>query len=125
AGGGRALRVGVGEVLYAFLAAGRRGGGAAGRRIVAYSPSGEARVVARNVDVSDMAVGDVDDLFFGRGAQDDRAYRCGGESARGVSGRGDCDAEWCGIVGRPGDAGGERCAGEVQLVVSDWGERLA
>src|SRR5437868_10557621 len=44
AGGVKALRVGVGEVLYAYLAA--------GRRIVAYSPGGEERVVARNVDVS-------------------------------------------------------------------------
>ncbi|HWW98882.1 MAG TPA: SMP-30/gluconolactonase/LRE family protein, partial [Edaphobacter sp.] len=56
AGGVKALRVGVGPVLYAYQGA--------RRRIVAYSPSGEERVVARNVDVSDMAVTATSTVYF-------------------------------------------------------------
>ncbi len=56
AGGVKALRVGVGGVLYAYQAA--------RRRIVEYSRSGEERVVARNVDVSDMAVTAKSTIYF-------------------------------------------------------------
>jgi gluconolactonase len=56
AGGVKALRVGVGGVLYAYQAV--------RRRIVAYSASGEERVVARNVDVSDMAVTSTSTIYF-------------------------------------------------------------
>jgi sugar lactone lactonase YvrE/predicted esterase len=56
AGGVKALRVGVGGVLYAYQAA--------RRRIVAYSPSGEERVVARNVDVSEMAMTVKSTIYF-------------------------------------------------------------
>jgi gluconolactonase len=56
AGGVKVLRVGVGSVLYAYQAA--------RQRIVAYSPSGEERVVARNVDVSDMAVTAKSTIYF-------------------------------------------------------------
>jgi gluconolactonase len=47
-GGVRALREGPGSVLYAYLAE--------RRQIVAYGPGGDMRVVARGVDVDDMAV---------------------------------------------------------------------
>jgi sugar lactone lactonase YvrE len=56
AGGVKALRVGVGGVLYAY-----QGGR---RQIVAYSPSGDERVVAGNVDVSDMAVTAESTIYF-------------------------------------------------------------
>ena len=56
AGGVKALRVGVGGVLYGYQAA--------RRRIVAYSPIGEERVVVRNVDVSDMAVTVKSTIYF-------------------------------------------------------------
>jgi gluconolactonase len=56
AGGVKVLRVGVGGVLYAYQAV--------RRRIVAYSVSGEERVVARNVDVSDMAVTSTATIYF-------------------------------------------------------------
>jgi sugar lactone lactonase YvrE len=56
AGGAKALRVGVGGVLYAYQAE--------RRRIVAYSVSGEERVVARNVDVSDMAATSTATIYF-------------------------------------------------------------
>jgi sugar lactone lactonase YvrE len=59
AGGVKALRVGVGGVLYAYQAA--------RRRIVEYSRSGEERVVARNVDVSDMAVTAQSTIYFSDG----------------------------------------------------------
>jgi sugar lactone lactonase YvrE len=59
AGDVKALRVGVGEVLYAYQSA--------RRQVVAYSPSGEERVVARNVDVSDMAVTAKSVIYFSDG----------------------------------------------------------
>jgi hypothetical protein len=52
----KALRVGVGGVWYAYQAA--------RRQIVAYSPSGEQRMVARDVDVSDMAVTAKSRIYF-------------------------------------------------------------
>jgi sugar lactone lactonase YvrE/predicted esterase len=56
AGEVKALRVGTGGVLYAYQGA--------RRRIVAYSPSGDERVVAVNVDVSDMAVTAKSTIYF-------------------------------------------------------------
>jgi gluconolactonase len=56
AGGVKALRVGVGGVLYAYQAA--------RRQIVAYTPDGKERVVARGVDVSDMAVTAKSTIYF-------------------------------------------------------------
>ncbi len=112
AGGVRALRDGPGSVLYAYQAD--------HHQIVAYAPGGEQRVVARGVDVTDMAVTiKSGDLFHGCGAQDDWFCRWGGEGAGCVSGRRDRCADGGGAVGRSGDAGGQRCAEPVQLVVSD------
>jgi sugar lactone lactonase YvrE len=56
AGGVKALRVGVGSVLYAYQAP--------LRQIVKYSPTGEESVVARDVDVSDMAVTAKATIYF-------------------------------------------------------------
>jgi gluconolactonase len=56
AGGVRALRVGPGSVLYAYQAE--------HHQIVAYAPGGEQRVVARGVDVSDMAVTIKSGVYF-------------------------------------------------------------
>jgi len=55
-GGVRALREGPGSVLYAYLAE--------RRQIVAYGPGGDMRVVARGVDVNDMAVTAKSEIYF-------------------------------------------------------------
>ena len=55
-GGVKALREGPGSVLYAYLAE--------RRQIVAYGPGGDMRVVARGVDVSDMAVTAKSEIYF-------------------------------------------------------------
>jgi sugar lactone lactonase YvrE len=55
-GGVRALRDGPGSVLYAYQAD--------RHQIVAYAPGGEQRVVARGVDVTDMAVTIKSALYF-------------------------------------------------------------
>jgi sugar lactone lactonase YvrE/predicted esterase len=55
-GGARALRDGPGGVLYAYQAE--------HHQIVAYAPGGEQRVVARGVDVSDMAVTAKSMIYF-------------------------------------------------------------
>jgi hypothetical protein len=60
AGGVKALRVGVGGMLYAYQAA--------RRQIVAYSSSDAERVVARDVDLGDMAVtGSKSTIYFSDG----------------------------------------------------------
>ena len=56
AGGVKALRDGPGGVLYAYQAE--------RRQIVAYGPGGDMRVVARGVDVSDMAVTARSAIYF-------------------------------------------------------------
>jgi gluconolactonase len=56
AGGIRALRDGPGSVLYAYLAE--------HHQIVAYAPGSEQRVVARGVDVTDMAVTIKSGIYF-------------------------------------------------------------
>jgi gluconolactonase len=55
-GGVRALREGPGSVLYAYLAE--------RRQIVAYGPGGDMRVVARGVEVNDMAVTAKSEIYF-------------------------------------------------------------
>ena len=55
-GGVKALREGPGNVLYAYLAA--------RRQIVAFGPGGDMRVVARGVDVNDMAVTAASAVYF-------------------------------------------------------------
>jgi gluconolactonase len=55
-GGVRALREGPGSVLYAYLAE--------RRQIVAYGPGGDMRVVARGVDINDMAVTAKSQIYF-------------------------------------------------------------
>ncbi len=55
-GGVKALREGPGSVLYAYLAE--------RRQIVAYGPGGDMRVVARGVDVNDMAVTAKSEIYF-------------------------------------------------------------
>jgi gluconolactonase len=55
-GGVKVLREGPGSVLYAYLAE--------RRQIVAYGPGGDMRVVARGVDVSDMAVTLRSEIYF-------------------------------------------------------------
>jgi sugar lactone lactonase YvrE len=56
AGGVRALRDGPGSVLYAYQAE--------HHQIVAYAPGGEQRVVARGVDVTDMAATIKSGIYF-------------------------------------------------------------
>jgi sugar lactone lactonase YvrE len=56
AGGVRALRDGPGSVLYAYQAE--------HHHIVAYAPGGEQRVVARGVDLTDMAVTIKSGIYF-------------------------------------------------------------
>jgi gluconolactonase len=56
AGGVRALRDGPGSVLYAYQAE--------HHQIVAYAPGSEQRVVARGVDVTDMAVTIKSGIYF-------------------------------------------------------------
>ncbi|MEI9980407.1 MAG: SMP-30/gluconolactonase/LRE family protein [Edaphobacter sp.] len=55
-GGVKALREGPGSMLYAYLAE--------RRQIVAYGPGGDMRVVAREVDLSDMAVTARSAIYF-------------------------------------------------------------
>jgi sugar lactone lactonase YvrE len=56
AGGVKALREGPSGVLYAYLAV--------QRQIVAYGPGGDQRVVARDLDVNDMAVTAQSRIYF-------------------------------------------------------------
>jgi gluconolactonase len=56
AGGVKALRDGPGSVLYAYLAD--------HHQIVAYAPGSEQKVVARGVDVTDMAVTIKSEIYF-------------------------------------------------------------
>jgi gluconolactonase len=55
-GGVKVLHEGPGSVLYAYLAE--------RRQIVGYGPGGDMRVVARGVDLSDMAVTAKSDIYF-------------------------------------------------------------
>ena len=100
--GARALRVGPDGRLYAAHAR---------QRIVSYGPAGDEKVVAQNVDASDLAITAKGDIYFptphhktigyidAKGQT--RTVYDGGEIAHAVRTR---------ALARPGDAGRHRCA---------------